>query len=188
LKRPATDIFLSQRCSWLPVDTLATTILELSNTLAVATTSPSPAPFGSSNPISNHDDNPPIFYNLVNPDSFPWSDLLHELRSAGLEFHTVPFSDWLQKLRQSAEQGDNAVRNPAVKLIDYFEKSCGTGSGTGAGAESQRFGKDENRNRIGITFETTAAQRDSQALREPPKMIEDGYVRRFLARWLKRWE
>jgi hypothetical protein len=78
------------------------------------------------------------------------------------------------------------VRNPAVKLIEYFEKSYGAGAG--AGAESPRFGEDENGNSIGITFETTAAQRDSQALREPPKMIEDGYVRRFLARWLKRWE
>ena len=103
---------------------------------------------------------------------FSWKDLLAELHTAGLEFRTVSFSDWLEKLRKSAAQGDQ-VRNPAVKLIEYFEKSYGAGQGF------------EDK---GIMFETKAAQRDTAALRCPPKIIEDGYVRKFLAVWLRRWD
>jgi hypothetical protein len=150
---------LPQQCSWLPVDTLATTILELSKTLAASSTPQGPDP-----------SNPSIFYNLVNPHVFSWEDLLSELHAAGLEFTTVSFSDWLQKLRISAAHGDE-LRNPAVKLIDYFEKTYG----------AEAF---ENK---GITFETTAVQRDSAVLRYPPNIIKDGYVRKFLASWLQRW-
>ena len=74
-------------------------------------------------------------------------------------------------LRKSAAQGDE-MSNPAVKLIEYFEKSYGVREGF--------EGKD-------ITFETTAAQRDSAALRSAPKMIDAGYVRMFLDTWLQQW-
>lgn len=154
------QLTLSQRCSWLPVDTLATTILELSKTLAA-----SPTPIGSDS------SNPSIFYNLVNPHVFSWEDLLTELHAAGLDFSTVSFSDWLQKLQNSAAQGDE-VRNPAVKLIEYFKKN---------------YGAEEGLKNNGITFETKAAQRDSAALRSPPKIIDDGYVRKFLVTWSQRW-
>lgn len=74
-------------------------------------------------------------------------------------------------LRESAAQGDE-MRNPAVKLIEYFEKNYGVGEGF--------EGRD-------LTFDTTAAQRDSAALRSAPNMIDAGYVRMFLASWLQRW-
>ena len=68
-------------------------------------------------------------------------------------------------LRKSAAQGEE-MRNPAVKLIEYSEKSYRVGEGF--------EGKD-------MTFETTAAQRDSAALRSARKMIDADYVRMFLA-------
>ena len=74
-------------------------------------------------------------------------------------------------LRKSAAQGDE-IRNPAVKLIEYFEKN---------------YGGDENTRREGLTFETTAAQRVSAALRSAPKVVENGSVRKFLIVWLQRW-
>ena len=83
----------------------------------------------------------------------------------------MPFGDWLEMLRKSAAEGDE-VRNPAVKLVEYFEKSYGAGEGF--------EGND-------VTFESTAAQRDSAALRSAPKMIDAGYVRMFLATWVQRW-
>ena len=74
-------------------------------------------------------------------------------------------------LQKSAAQGKE-IHNPAVKLIEYLKKSYGVIGGF--------EGKD-------ITFETTAAQRDSAALRSAPKMIDAGHVRMILASWLQRW-
>lgn len=74
-------------------------------------------------------------------------------------------------LQKSAAQGEE-IHNPAVKLIEYFEKS---------------YGVVEGFERKDITFETTAAQRDSAALRSAPKMIDPGHVRMVLASWLQRW-
>lgn len=108
-----------------------------------------------------------MVYNMVNPLRFSWTDLLKELRDAGLEFEEVPATIWLSRLRHSAEMGDEE-RNPAVKLLDYFE---------------QHF---MNHSR-GIIFDTTAIQRDCDVLRASPRMIEDGYVRKFLTRWLQSW-
>jgi len=80
----------------------------------------------------------------------------------------VPFAEWLAKLKKSASLGQEE-RNPAVKLIDWFEETYGTG-------------------RKGMDFQTGRARGDARVLREPPKMIEDGYVRRFLQVWMKKWE
>ena len=125
----------------------------------------------SSLPLGFDTRNPSIFYNIVNPHAFSWEDLLDELYAGGLEFKPVSFSQWLQMLRESATQGDE-MHNPAVKLIEYFQKSYGAGEGF--------EGKD-------VTFDTTATQRDSAALRSAPNMIDAGYVRMFLATWLQRW-
>lgn len=97
--------------------------------------------------------------------------MLKELRSFGLDFETVPFSAWLQQMKASAANGDE-VQNPAIKLIEYFETSYG---GLGGTAEED------------VEFKTTAAERDSAALRCAPRMIEDGYVKKFLRTWMGRW-
>ena len=94
-----------------------------------------------------------------------------ELHASGLEFSSVPFSEWLQTLQHSATQGDE-IRNPAVKLVEYFEKN---------------YGGQEGSKRKGLTFECTAAQRDSAALRSAPRVLENGFVRKYLIVWLQRW-
>lgn len=100
---------LEEDCSWIPVDTLATTILEVDRTLQSA---PRPCHIDSMNP--------PVIYNMCNPRLFSWGELLQELRTAGLEFEVVPYSDWLHRLQDSALTGD-VEQNPAVKLLDHFE-------------------------------------------------------------------
>ena len=149
-----------QRCSWLPVDILATVILELSDTLA-----------GSSGALSNISGNISNVYNLVNPHTFSWEDLLSELRACGLEFTNSSFNDWLRLLQESAAR-ESETSNPAVKLIGYFEKNYE--------AERSLVGE-------GITFVTTTAQRDSSALKFAPNVVESGLVRKFLTRWQSRW-
>lgn len=151
-----------QRCSWLPVDTVATTILELSDTLVK-----------SSGLHSANSSDPFNVYNVVNPHIFPWEDILAELRARGLHFAAVPFGEWLRMLQEDSAQGESGVtRNPAVKLVEYFEKIYG-GEKDGSGE--------------GVIFETTAAQKDSKALRAVPRVIEEGYMGKFVDVWLQRW-
>lgn len=155
---------LNEEVSWLPVDTLATSLLELDQTLRAA---PRPCAI---DPIT-----PPVFYNMVNPALFAWADLLTSLKAAGLDFEPVPFADWLQMLRDDDARG-NEKQNPAVKLVGYFEQRYG------ANVENSSAN-----NTGGIVFDTKVLQRDSPVMRKPPQIIKDGYVKKFLDRWQRRW-
>ena len=57
-----------------------------------------------------------MVYNLRNPHPAPWRELLK----------IVPPEAWLDTLRASIQKlennDDSMARNPAVKLIDFFEK------------------------------------------------------------------
>ena len=102
---------------------------------------------------------------------FSWSALLTEARACGLDFDTIPYAEWAQKLKHAAIDGDEA-RNPAIKLVDYFESTYDGNKG-GMGVD--------------IVYETGAAERDSEAMRKAPKVVEEGYARKFLESWLRRW-
>ena len=144
--------------SWLPVDTLAATILDLAGISTGIT------------PASDSDTE--LVYNLENPRTFSWTHtLLPELRRSGLEFSTIPVAQWLQRLRGYEKNGGDPEWNPAVKLIDHFEKT---------------YGKETKRG--DIRFEIESARKHSAALREAPRLIEDGYIKRFLKAWLTKWE
>ncbi|KAL8722185.1 MAG: hypothetical protein Q9225_001281 [Loekoesia sp. 1 TL-2023] len=164
---------LQERCSWLPVDTLATTILELAVTHVMGPKHKPCAFCDFFESPSNHSNEASVLYNIVNPYTFSWEDLLKELHASGLEFTTVTFPEWLQMLRDSAAKGDDESRNPAVKLVDYFGK-------TYRGEESSPGGD--------VTFDTVRAQRDSAALMSAPRLFEEGHVRKFLGQWLRRWK
>ena len=252
---------LNEKCSWIPVDTLATAILEVSRTVQSA---PKPCAIDSTNP--------PVVYNMCNPRSFSWDELLEKVREAGVEFEKVPYGDWMQLLRNSASNGDEE-QNPAVKLLDHFElrfslsnrpsvnnydkvngarpressmngaainndskfngtspnnngnkvngvnpKDSSSPNGTaitplkvkndanpntnnqinGSTAHSEddnittslnspRNPETKPKNLVGVTFDTAAVLRDSTVLRQPPNIIEDGYVEKFMAKWLERW-
>ncbi|KAL8954438.1 MAG: hypothetical protein Q9193_007246, partial [Seirophora villosa] len=135
-------------CSWLPVDTLATVILQLADTETLA---PSSEP--------NHDSR---VYNLVNPHTFPWEDLLDELHARGLRFSSKPFAQWLSLLNASASK-DEEENNPAIKLLEYFKTNYLPDDGNLSGDE-------------GIRFDTSAAERKSLALREAPRCLEGGLL------------
>ncbi|EEA26739.1 hypothetical protein EYB25_002224 [Talaromyces marneffei] len=189
---------LHEKCSWVPVDMLATAILELDSTVRTA-----PRPGTINNTV------PPVVYNMVNPHLFLWDELLVELKAAGLDFETIPYSDWMERLRESASTGDED-RNPAVKILDHFEQryilslSASHNGVNGSGINGSAIngngvnkvlvlngaanGTKANGSAVeGIVFDTKAMLRDSQVLRQPPNIIRDGYVRKFLSFWLQRW-
>ncbi|PQE31162.1 NRPS-like enzyme protein [Rutstroemia sp. NJR-2017a WRK4] len=184
---------LHENCSWIPVDTLATAILEVDQTVKAG-------------PRPNAIDmvNPPVIYNMVNPDVFSWAELLHELDAAGLDFKAMPFGDWLQRLRESAASG-NEAENPAVKLLDHFEQrylqstngntyasastsssGAGTPTSSATSVSSKSTGISDFED-IGVSFDTKAVLRDSEILRQPPNIIKDGYVKQFLSSWMSKW-
>ncbi|KIV84601.1 hypothetical protein PV11_00373 [Exophiala sideris] len=80
---------------WLPVDTVATTVIDISL---------SPTAHG--------------VFNIVNPHAFHWTkDLLPALRGAGLSFEEVGQREWVRRLRVS--DPDPGV-NPTIKLVEFF--------------------------------------------------------------------
>ena len=149
---------LDETESWLPVDTLASVILELAGL--------------ATNTVPYPDSDIDLVYNLENPHTFSWTHcLLPELRRCGLDFCTVPVHEWIRSLRDYETNGGDPGRNPAVKLIDHFERMYGEGKVGGK-----------------IGFEIKTAETHSPALRETPRLVEDGYIRKFVEGWLEKWE
>ncbi|KAI9166563.1 Adenylate-forming reductase [Paramyrothecium foliicola] len=86
---------LRETPSWLPVDTVAEAVIDMSLSEA-----------GS------------LFANVTNPRTFSWTDdLLPALRSAGLSFEEVEPKEWIRRLRAS---NPDPVQNPPIKLVDFF--------------------------------------------------------------------
>lgn len=91
---------LNEQPSWLPVDTVATTVIDVS---MVTTTTDTPSC---------------IVTNIANPRCFDWTaDLLPALHKAGLVFDEVTPKEWVRRLRASKP---DPVANPPVKLVDFF--------------------------------------------------------------------
>ncbi|KAI1306328.1 acetyl-CoA synthetase-like protein [Xylaria venustula] len=100
------------RCEWMPVDTVAATLLQLADKLRVGA--------GTS------------FYNITPPHAFSWNDkFLPALHEAGLDFEEVKLGEWLRRLRARAvELGPAAEEKlPAIKLADYYEATYGKAVG-----------------------------------------------------------
>ncbi|KAI8952327.1 acetyl-CoA synthetase-like protein [Xylaria longipes] len=96
------------RCEWMPVDTVAATVLQLADKLAAGA--------GAS------------FYNITPSHAFSWNDrFLPVLREAGLEFEEVDLAEWLKRLRARASELGPAAEEklPAIKLADYYEATYG---------------------------------------------------------------
>lgn len=90
---------------WIPVDLLSAALVEL--TLLPAEESAR-------------------VYHAVNPKTCGWESLLHTVRSMlGAEkVRIVPFGEWVQALRKSAPdtfKKQDFEKNPAIKLLDFFE-------------------------------------------------------------------
>lgn len=174
-------------CSWLPVDKLASSILEIAGVCSHASPPSSPQSGISSNNSScsndgddngggGGDDDDDTIYNLCNSRTFTWSSLLTTLRNSGFEFETVPFNTWLQMLRESEARGEEKV-NPAVKLTDHYEAMHAQSP---PGTQKQQPQEKK--------FHTDKAERDSVTLRDDPlRVIEDGILGCYAQDWLKRW-
>ncbi|KAA8643939.1 hypothetical protein EYZ11_009144 [Aspergillus tanneri] len=158
---------LKMTCSWLPVDKLVSSILEIAKRCSTSGDSEIET---ETDEIEGDD----TIYNLCNPREFTWSSMLDTLRRRGFTFSTVPFSEWLRLLRESESRGEETV-NPAVKLADHYEAMYGHDQET----ETSRMPR----------FLTEKAERDSMTLRNGRlRIIEDGILSRYALDWLNRWK
>lgn len=190
---------LNMMCEWLPVDTLAETVVEISGLLSPSLPmknelDDASAPAEEDSTIdrmkkSSGDitrQQTEFVYNICSPHSFSWaSHFVAALTSAGLKFSLEPPAKWLEQLRaistahpdSSGPGSPSAIdpeRNPAIKLVDFFEAMF---ADQGDDAESDR-----------IVFDIGKAKRQSPALRNAPRVVESGLVSKMVAKWMKKWE
>jgi hypothetical protein len=151
-----------QLCSWLPVDFVAKSIVEIGDN------------------ISKDPQKRCRFYHIVNPKSFSWTDdLLPALKDAGLSFESVSPVEWLGLLRRS-EQDPNI--NPTIKLMSSYEAKYG------AKETETGFQKKDSNFRAEIAFATEKTRADSDIMNCAPDIMREGYVKTFVARWLEQWQ
>jgi len=180
------------RCEWMPVDTVAATVLQLASRLHQR---------GHNNNSSSNSSSGggTSFYNVVPPRSFSWNQtFLPALRAAAAEelggptttrswmgeFEEVGIEEWLLRLRARAEiLGDEAeVRLPAFKLAEYYEQTYSASIAGSLSEKKEKKGSDDN-DRSGLRFENAKACADSLALKTCPELSNVDIVRKMLRHW-----
>ena len=186
---------LDLKCEWLPIDTLAEIILELSGIPIPAAISAKHYSVQASTQTDTGEDQDQLLaeetlqskelvYNVRSPHTFSWtSDFLPALTRAGLKFKSISFSEWLKQIQSLPSDSSIAinnesteghsltldlVQNPAIKLLEYLK--------TGFLEDS----KD-------VIFQISKAKRDSSALRKAPLVVESGLVDLMVKWWLRKW-
>ncbi|KAF2012923.1 acetyl-CoA synthetase-like protein [Aaosphaeria arxii CBS 175.79] len=97
------DASLLDNVDWLPVDALATVLLELS---------------------LSEDNRALQVYHLVNPKVKSWTDLLPAVQEHIGNPKAVSMQDWVSELeRVNGDDHDAIAANPAVKILDFFKDS-----------------------------------------------------------------
>ena len=164
---------LDERCAWLPVDTVAKSVVEIAgfDKEEILRADEKVEDISSSIPEA-------YVFNVVNPHTFAWTeDFLPALRAAGLHFKTLTPKEWLQRLRDSEQ---DAEKNPSIKLLEFWEKKIETMTQAREKNQETRMG--------GIqTFDTARARVKSPALRSAPNIIAEGYVPIILKAWMEKW-
>ncbi len=89
---------------WIPVDSLASIIIELSVSAPLEEKGAS-------------------FFNLVNPHATAWETLLETLREhLGPSTEVVPLEKWIKRLQDLNANDPNVIAQyPAVKILNFFE-------------------------------------------------------------------
>lgn len=96
------------RVDWIPVDFLGQVIVELAT-----------SPGADTPPVSEV-----VVHHVVNPHSVSWDALaaaVSNLLSAAENVELVSLEEWVASLRGTATKTEDIERNPAVKLLDFFE-------------------------------------------------------------------
>ena len=81
----------------------------------------------------------------------------------------------------------NGTAIAPIKLTDANHNANKTNGITHSDTTSLNGASDSGPESLGVMFDTAAVLRDSTVLRQPPEIIKDGYVQKFMSKWLERW-
>jgi thioester reductase-like protein len=169
---------LHEAPSWLPVDACAEAVVELAFSGRRKAESPRTRDDdddgGGGSEATDADAD--LVYHLVNPRTFNWSgDFLPALKKCGAlpDFDIVSPQEWLRRL---AESEQDAVKNPSIKLLDFWRSKYGSAT---VATDSEVP--------AGLTFETTRTLMDCKVLEGVGQPVEDGLVERYVELWMKKW-
>lgn len=162
----------NEMVDWIPVDVLSKVLVEL--LLLKDRDTGMAAPKQNGNDVSGEEclDSVPAesatVYHAVNPHVTPWSELLPAVLASFRDNNPpepVPLRDWVTALSQSAAKHEDLDRNPAIKLLDFFEQLASTGEGDV------------------VRFETANTLRVSAALRDLEAVKAE-----WMGGWMRQWE
>ncbi|CAK7216199.1 putative NRPS-like protein biosynthetic cluster [Sporothrix curviconia] len=155
---------LDETPSWMPVDAMARSVLELSGLAGTGNDLASSMAMAAADPSLAA----PV-YQVQNCRVFRWTaDLLPALREAGLDFEVVSQREWVARLRAS---DPDPHRNPAIKLIDFYAEKY----------DNDRPG------RAGLVFDTHRTEEASETMRTGFDVIGSGLVAKMVAWWKTQW-
>ncbi|CAK7219999.1 putative NRPS-like protein biosynthetic cluster [Sporothrix bragantina] len=153
---------LDETPSWMPVDAMACSVIELSGLTGKEEN------LASTTATANPSQTAPV-YQVQNCRVFRWTaDLLPALRAAGLEFEIVSQREWVARLRASDQ---DPRRNPTIKLIDFYADKY----------DNDRPG------RAGLVFDTHLTEEASETMRSGFDVIGSGLVVKMVAWWKTQW-
>ncbi|KAL7923114.1 male sterility domain-containing protein [Trichoderma austrokoningii] len=120
------DLGAMDSICWIPVDILADVVLELAGIIQ----KPQDLPTGkSANNKKPEYKGHATVYHAVNPHSIRWAELVPTVADA-LHIPSgriVPWAEWVDALRSSAQGNEDPEANTGLKLLDYFESLGGVG-------------------------------------------------------------
>lgn len=145
---------LDEEMSWLPVDIAASIILDIALT-------------STATPVNSD-----LVYHVLNPKRFHWTrDMLPALRDAGLKFEVLPTDQWMEKMRTSDQ---DPVRNPPIKLLDWFEG---------------KYGRTSSKSKQGVLeYQTKETEARSESLRAVPDVTNRAFVKMVVEKLKGHWE
>ncbi|KAJ4422969.1 hypothetical protein N0V82_002363 [Gnomoniopsis sp. IMI 355080] len=113
---------IGQKINWIPVDELASIVLELMvNARSTAIICPENGE-GARKRRKISSPRPLQVFNVVNPSISSWEEVLPALRTAVAE--TIPASEWVARLEESLERTtkDSSIdQNPGAKLVAFYK-------------------------------------------------------------------
>ncbi|KAK9479745.1 hypothetical protein V1514DRAFT_327299, partial [Lipomyces japonicus] len=150
---------LDETPSWLPVDHVATAVLELSGFINNDENE-------DEDEDEDEDEKDDVVYHVTNPKTFRWTeDLLPALKLAGLKFDIVDKREWIRLLRSSDQ---DPIKNPTVKLTNFFVNKY----------------DNDDLGRSGLVFETFVTAGKSTTIRHANDAVTEGLVSKFVNYWV----
>ncbi|KZO93862.1 acetyl-CoA synthetase-like protein [Calocera viscosa TUFC12733] len=153
---------LSGCISWLPTDEAAQSIIDVMHYTA---TKPG---------------NECQYLNLVHPDPIAWDQVLG-IVAQKMDCKLVPFSKWVNRLEEAAEDPTEVEGNPAIKLLDFY-RSAAVASATRERQDSASYKPKEA---MGLPdLETGKAEECSLVLKDM-KCLGAEDVEKWMEYWTK---